>query len=184
MRHAKSNQRLSLPSEHRQSLVHGLVKDLVVYGQIQTTFARAKVAQRLADRLVTLGKEGSVHSRRQAFRVLQDRTLVKQLFAEIAPRYGDVSGGYTRVLRLGLRRGDGAQRAMLSLSRLPAGQPSMPTGTKAPETAPQAPAAPKHPQPTKAEEAEKPKTLFENLRSIWTRKKKGSVGSSHADRAR
>ena len=184
MRHAKSNQRLSLPSEHRQSLVHGLVKALVVHGQIRTTYARAKVAQRLADRLVTLGKDGSVHSRRRAFRVLQDRTLVKQLFAEIAPRFSNVSGGYTRVLRLGLRRGDGAQNAVLALSRLPVGQPSLPTAAKPTETAPQAPTAPKRPQPQKTEDAEKPKTLFENLRNIWTRKKKGSPGSSHADRPR
>ena len=184
MRHAKSNQRLSLPSEHRQSLVHGLVKDLVVYGQIQTTFARAKAAQRLADRLVTLGKEGSVHSRRQAFRVLQDRGLVKQLFAEIAPRYGDIAGGYTRVLRLGLRRGDGAQKAVLALSRLPAGQPSVTTAPKSAEPVPQAPSSPKRSQPQQTEETEKPKTFFENLRNIWTRKKKGSPGSSHADRPR
>ena len=177
MRHAKSNQRLSLPSEHRQSVVHGLLKDLVVYGQIQTTFARAKVAQRLADRLVTLGKEGSVHSRRQAFRVLQNRTLVKQLFTEIAPRYGDVAGGYTRVLRLGLRRGDGAQKAVLALSRLPAGQPSVTAAPKSAEPGPRAPSTPKRPQPQKTEETEKPKTFFENLRHIWTRKKKGGASS-------
>ena len=175
MRHAKANQRLSLPSEHRASLVHGLVKDLVAYGQIRTTFARAKVAQRLADRLVTLGKEGSVHSRRQAFRVLQNRTLVKQLFAEIAPRYGDVSGGYTRVLRLGLRRGDGAQKAVLALSRLPAAQPAAPAAPKPAEPEPKAPASPKKPQAQKADDAEKPKTLFDNLRNIWTRKKRGQA---------
>ena len=184
MRHAKSNQRLSLPSEHRQAVVHNLVKDLVVHGQIQTTLARAKVAQRLADRLVTLGKDGSVHSRRQAFRVLQDRTLVKQLFAEIAPRYGDIAGGYTRVLRLGLRRGDGAQKAVLALSRLPAAQPAAPAAPKSSEPSPQAPAAPKRPQPQKTEAAEKPKTIFENLRNMWTRKKKGSAGSLHDDRPR
>ncbi len=184
MRHAKSNQRLSLPSEHRQSLVHGLVKDLVAYGQIQTTYARAKVAQRLADRLVTLGKEGSVHSRRQAFRVLQNRTLVKQLFAEIAPRYGDISGGYTRVLRLGLRRGDGAQKAVLALSRAPVGQPSVPPAPKPTEEAPHAPGARQRPPSKKTEEAKTPKTFFENLRNIWTRKKKGSAGSLHDDRPR
>ena len=175
MRHAKANQRLSLPSEHRASLVHGLVKDLVVHGQIRTTFARAKVAQRLADRLVTLGKEGSVHSRRQAFRVLQNRTLVKRLFAEIAPRYGDVSGGYTRVLRLGLRRGDGAQKAVLALSRLPEAQPAAPTTPKPAEPETKTPAAPKRPQPQKAEDTEKPKTFFDNLRNLWTRKKKGQA---------
>ena len=175
MRHGKRNQRLSRPSEHRQSLVNSLVKGLVHHGQIRTTLARAKEAQRLADRLVTLGKEGSIHSRRRAFRVLQNRTLVKRLFAEIAPRYLDVAGGYTRVTRLGLRPGDGAQEALLALSRLPAPQPAVTPGAK-PAPAPQ-PAAPKRPQPKpqKAEEGEKPKGFFEGLRNIWTRKKKGSA---------
>ena len=172
MRHAKRNQRLSLPSERRAAVVNGLVKHLVIHGQIRTTYARAKEAQRLADRLVTLGKEGSIHARRRAFRILQNRSLVKQLFAEIAPRYVDISGGYTRVMRLSLRRGDGAQEALLALSRLPVAQPSIPTGPK-PARAPETPAAPKRPRPQQAEEApEKPKSFFEGLRSIWTRKKK------------
>ena len=168
MRHARRSQRLSLPSDQRQAVVNRLVCNLVVHGQIRTTFARAKEAQRLADRLVTLGKEGSVHSRRRAFRILQDLSLVKQLFAEIAPRYVDISGGYTRVTRLALRRGDGAQLALLALSRQPLPQPAVPSGPK-PAQAPQ-------PAP-KAEEPEKPKGFFEGLRSIWTRKKKGSAAS-------
>ena len=177
MRHAMQSQRLSLPSDRRGAVVHSLVRNLVVHGQIRTTYARAKEAQRLADRLVTLGKEGSVHARRRAFRILQDRTLVKQLFAEIAPRYVDISGGYTRVMRLGLRRGDGAQIALLALSRLPASQPAVSTGPK-PAQAPQGPAAPKR-QPAKdaEQEGEKPKGLLEGLRSLWTRKKKGSLAS-------
>ena len=176
MRHAKRNQRLSVPGDRRQALVNGLVKNLVVRGQIRTTYAKAKEAQRLADRLVTLGKEGSIHSRRRAFRILQDRTLVKQLFAEIAPRFVDVSGGYTRVMRLSVRQGDGAQQALLALSRTPVGQPAAPSGAK-PVDAPHAPTAPKRPQPQKAEEAAKPKGFFEGLRNIWTRKKKGSAVS-------
>src|SRR3989338_3490335 len=109
MRHAKNNQRLSRPSEHREAMVHSLVKSLVTHGQLRTTHARARVAQRLADRLVTLGKDDSVHARRRAFRVLQNRDLVKRLFADIAPRFLDVSGGYTRVVRLSSRLGGNAQ---------------------------------------------------------------------------
>ncbi len=171
MRHGKRNQRLSRPTDHRQALVNSLVKGLFDHGEIHTTLARAKEAQRLAERLITLGKEGSVHSRRQAFRVLQDRTLVKRLFGDIAPKFVDVPGGYTRVLRLALRRGDGAQQALLALSRLPAVQPAVAEAPK-PSHAPK-PAAPTRPQPEKqkAEEAEKPKSFFEGLRSIWTRKK-------------
>jgi len=177
MRHATRSQRLSLPSDQRDALLHALVRNLVIHGQIRTTRSRAKEAQRLADRLVTLGKEGSVHARRQAFRILQDRTLVKKLFAEIAPRYGQVSGGYTRVMRLSLRRGDGAQQALLALSRLPAAQPARPTGPR-PVQPPQAPAAPKRQPVQPAEEAKKkPRGLFEGLRHIWTRQKKGGAGS-------
>ena len=168
MRHAKRNQRLSRPSEHRQALLNGLVKGLVVHDQVRTTHARAKEAQRLADRLVTLGKEGSVHSRRQAFRTLQDRTLVKRLFAEIAPRFMDVPGGYTRVVRMAYRRGDGAQRALLAFSRLPAIQPAAQKSAQPSK----APSGPQQPQPAKAQEPEKPKGFLEGLRSLWTRKKK------------
>ncbi|MBI2104602.1 MAG: 50S ribosomal protein L17 [Candidatus Omnitrophica bacterium] len=176
MRHATRTQRLSLPSEHRAAVLHGLVRELVIHGQIRTTYARAKEAQRLADRLVTLGKAGDVPARRRAFRVLQDRALVKQLFGEIAPRYVDLSGGYTRVLRLSIRRGDGAQRALLAFSRLPAGVPAAPPGAK-PAQPPQAPAAPTRQPAQPAGEAKKSKGLFEGLRHIWTRKKKGAAAS-------
>lgn len=176
MRHATRTQRLSRPTAHRDALLHNLVKGLILHRQIRTTYARAKEAQRMADRLVTLGKEGSIHARRRAFQVLQDRTLVKQLFSDIAPMFGDTAGGYTRVARLSTRPGDGAELAILAFSRLPAGQPALPTGPKPPH-APQVPAGPGRPQPEPARAAEKPKKFFEGLRSLWTRKKKGSVAS-------
>ena len=170
MRHAKRNQRLSRPSDGRQALLNSLVKALVRHERIQTTHARAKETQRLADRLVTLGKEGSVHARRSAFRILQDRTLVKRLFAEIAPRFGDVSGGYTRVVRLAFRRGDGAMQALLAFSRLPALQPAAGAGPRPAQAPKKRPA----PSPTEAEEtppSHRPKSLFEGLRALWRRKK-------------
>ncbi len=148
------------------------MRALILHGRIQTTFARAKEAQRVADRLVTMGKDGSIHARRRAFRVLQDRTLVKQLFGDIAPRFVDVGGGYTRVTRLTFRRGDGAQQAVLAFSRLPALQPAIPAGPKPARAPTKAPAAP---QAKKAEAPEKPKGFFEGLRTLWTRKKKGSA---------
>ena len=171
MRHATRNQRLSRPSEQREALLHGLLKSLVAHGQIQTTLARAKETQRLADRLVTLGKEGSIHSRRRAFRVLQDRTLVQRLFTAIAPRFVDVPGGYTRVSRLSWRRGDGAQQALLAFSRLPAAQPAVTTASK-PAPTPKSPSALPRPQPEKAEEPKERKGFFEGLRGLWPRKKK------------
>ena len=169
MRHARRNQRLSRPSEHRGALLNSLVKSLVEHGSITTTLARAKEAQRLADRLVSFGKDGSIHSRRQAFRVLQDRTLVKQLFAEIAPRFVDVPGGYTRVVRTSIRRGDGAQRALLAFSRLPALQPAQ--GSK-PAGAPKVSPEPTRPAQEQSEASKKkPKGLLEGLRNLWGRKK-------------
>lgn len=176
MRHATRSQRLSRSSDQREALVDGLVQNLILHGQIMTTHARAKEAQRLADRLVSLGKEGSIASRRRAFRVLQDRTLVKRLFADIAPRFVDTPSGYTRVLRLAVRRGDGAQRSLLAFSRLPAIQPTAPAAPQ-PQPAPKAPKAPApapRPVPPKAEkEVQKPKGFLGGLRRLWTRKKPG-----------
>jgi large subunit ribosomal protein L17 len=163
-----------VPSDRREAVVNGLVRNLVLHGQIRTTYARAKEAQRLADRLVTLGKDGSVHSRRRAFRVLQNRTLVKRLFAEIAPRYVDISGGYTRVVRLATRHGDGAQTALLALSRLPT-VPAAPSKGTRPATEP-SPAAPQPPEP-KREAQEPKKGFFQSLRDRWARKKKGSAAA-------
>lgn len=161
-------------------MVHNLVKDVVLRGQIQTTYARAKEAQRLTDRLVSLGKEGSIHARRRAFRVLQDRSLVKRLFTDIAPVFGDVAGGYTRIVRVSLRRGDGAQQALLAFSRSAAGRPVLPGTT--PAQKPQAPSEPGRPQPQKTGEEEKPKGFFEGLRTLWMRKKKGRAVSSGSAR--
>ena len=169
MRHATRNERLSRPSEQKEALVNNLVKGLVLHGQIRTTLARAKETQRLADRLVTLGKDGSIHARRRAFRVLQDRELVGQLFTDIAPRFGDVAGGYTRVMRLSLRRGDGAQRALLAFSRLPALTPAAPKAKTS--EAPKAPVTPSAKAEPPAKAAEKPKGLLEGLRGLWKRKK-------------
>ena len=173
MRHGKRSQRLSRLSEQRGALLDGLVRHLILHGQITTTHARAKEAQRLADRLVGWGKEGSIASRRRAFRVLQDRTLVKQLFTDIASRFVDLPSGYTRVMRLSTRRGDGAQASLLAFSRLPAAQPSTAATPKA-AAQPKAPSTPKRAEPEKAKPtAEKPKGFFEGLRKLWTRKQQG-----------
>ena len=172
MRHGQRSQRLSRPSDQRQALVQGLVKSLLLHGELETTLARAREAQRLADRLITLGKAGSIHARRRAFRVLQNRTLVKQLFGDIAPRFIDVAGGYTRVTRLSLRRGDGAQQALLAFTRLPAVPPTQAAPSKASPPA-GGPSAPARPAAAPAE-AEKPKGFFEGLRQLW-RRKKGNV---------
>lgn len=182
MRHAKRNQRLSRPSAHREAIVHNLVKGLLAHGRIRTTYARAKEAQRLADRLVSFGKDGSIHARRRAFRILQDRTLVRRLFADVAPAYIDAPGGYTRVMRLAFRRGDGAQQALLEFTRLPAEAPTTPPKGKAkPPTAPAVPESGRAPSPTGEGKPPKPKKFLEGLRDLF-RRKKGAPGDGHAHR--
>ncbi|MBI4598318.1 MAG: 50S ribosomal protein L17 [Candidatus Omnitrophica bacterium] len=172
MRHGKRNQRLSKPTDQREALIHGMMQGLIIHRRVKTTYARAKEAQRLADRLVTWGKEGSVHSRRLAFRILQNRTLVKHLFADIAPVFVDVQGGYTRVTRLNFRRGDGAQEAVLTFS-LDAALHQTAPAPKTSAAAVVAPAAGQAPASPAEQETEKPKGFLEGLRGLWTRKKKG-----------
>lgn len=170
MRHARRHDQLSRPFEPRQALICNMATSLVKYGRVRTTLTKAKAMQRVADRLVTLGKEGSVHSRRQAFRILKDRDIVKQLFGDIAPRFLDVHGGYTRVLKLDNRRGDAAPTALLEFTRLPVEAPKAPPKGKAkPPAPPKAPEASKAEAP-KTEEGAKPKKFLEGLRSLFKRK--------------
>lgn len=108
MRHQKSGRKLNRSSAHRTALFRNLVSALIRYERIRTTDAKAKELRGLADRMVTLGKQGTLHARRRAFDRLRDRRAVQKLFAEIAPRFADRPGGYTRVVKLGLRPGDSA----------------------------------------------------------------------------
>ena len=173
MRHAKRPGSLSRRSEHNQATLDAMAQNILRHGRIHTTFVKAKRAQPVVDRLITLGKEGSIHSRRQAFRVLQDRGLVKLLFAEIAPRYLDCRGGYTRVLRLNNRLGDGAMTAMFELTRLPAEAPkAAPKAQAEKATKPGQPAA--KPEAKPEEQPQKPKKFFEGLRDLFGKKKGGA----------
>jgi large subunit ribosomal protein L17 len=94
-------------------MLHNLVKSLIEHGRINTTLARAKEMRSLAERCVTYAKKNDVHNRRLAYKVLQDRDLVKRLFEDIAPNYATRNGGYTRVLKAGNRRGDNAPMAII-----------------------------------------------------------------------
>ena len=108
MRHLKSGRKLNRTAAHRKALQRNMLKALLVQEQVQTTDAKAKELRRWADRLVTLGKKNSVHARRLAFSYLGSRKLVQRLFDDVAPRFQDRAGGYTRVLKIGQRRGDAA----------------------------------------------------------------------------
>lgn len=89
--------------------------DLLRFEKVQTTEAKAKEVRGMAEKIITLGKDGSLHARRQALRFVNDPDVVKKVFDELAPRYADRHGGYTRIVKLGPRRGDGAEVARLEL---------------------------------------------------------------------
>ena len=107
--------KLGRPSAHRKSMLRNLVTDLFREGRIQTTDCRAKEARREAEKLITLAKRGDLHARRQALAYVFDETVVTKLFEEIAPKYEDRNGGYTRIIKIGPRRGDAAEMAIIRL---------------------------------------------------------------------
>ncbi|MDP8216053.1 MAG: 50S ribosomal protein L17 [Candidatus Kaelpia imicola] len=118
MRHRKKIILLSKPADQRKALIKSLAISLIKNESIKTTYKRAKAASRYIDKLVTLGKRGDIHSRREVYKLLQDRSLVKKLFDDIAPRFKDISGGYTRVLKADNRRGDNALMAILEFTKI------------------------------------------------------------------
>ncbi len=107
--------KLGRTSDHRDHMLRNLTTSVLETGRITTTVTRAKEAQRMTDKMITLGKRGDLHAKRQANAYLYDAKLVQTLFNEIAPKYENRNGGYTRVLKLGQRRGDGAEMAILEL---------------------------------------------------------------------
>lgn len=113
MRHRKGIHKLGRTSAHRQAMMRNLAAALVEHERVETTLPKAKAMRGFVERLVTLGKRGDLHARRVAARDLPDRELLRKLFAELASRYESRPGGYTRVLKLGRRRGDQAERALI-----------------------------------------------------------------------
>ena len=107
--------KLGRDSAHRKAMLRNLVTDLLREGRIQTTEHRAKEARRQAEKMITLGKRGDLHARRQAMAYIFDESVVNKLFEEIAPKYADRQGGYTRILKLGPRQGDAAEAVFLEL---------------------------------------------------------------------
>ena len=107
--------KLGVKSAHRKSMLRNLVTDLFRYGRIQTTDCRAKEARREAEKMITLAKKGDLHARRQALAYIKDEDVVSKLFDEIAPKYEERHGGYTRILKLGPRQGDVAESVFLEL---------------------------------------------------------------------
>jgi large subunit ribosomal protein L17 len=187
MRHANTGRKLGRSSSHRRSLMRNLATSLLTHGRIRTTFIKAKELQRVADRLVTLGKRGDLHARRQAATEVFNDAVVHRLFTEIAPWYKERRGGYTRVLKLEPRPGDNAPMAFVEfVDRKELGDLKRPVpqkkkfkkhaeGTKpeakapkAPKAAPAAKTAPKEAKPAGKPKAEAKKSAV---------KKEGNKGA-------
>jgi large subunit ribosomal protein L17 len=113
MRHQVKGRKLGRSPAHRKALFRNQLSSLVKEERIRTTLEKAKELRPLVEKAVTQGKRGTIHARRQVNRVISDRDLVKKLFDEIAPRYHERPGGYTRIIKLGPRKGDGAEMAYL-----------------------------------------------------------------------
>ena len=115
MRHQRSGRKLGRDHAHRKALYANLVGSLVEHGRIMTTVAKAKEVRPIAEQMITLARRGDVHARRQAMSKLRSQEIVHQLFADVAPRFADRPGGYTRIVKLGTRQGDAAEMAYLEL---------------------------------------------------------------------
>ena len=115
MRHQRSGKKLGRDSAHRKALFANLTSSLIEHGRIRTTETKAKAVRPIAEKMITLGREGSIHARRQALAYLRTQETVHKLFSEVAPRFKDRPGGYTRIVKLGPRWGDSAEMAYLEL---------------------------------------------------------------------
>lgn len=116
MRHLNQGRKLNRTSAHRKALFRNMLLALIRHGRIRTTDAKAKELRRVADRMVTLGKRGDLAAKRRAYAFIQSHTVVKRLFDEIAPRFKDRNGGYTRVVKFGWRRGDAAPLSIIEFT--------------------------------------------------------------------
>lgn len=115
MRHRKKGRQLSRTASHKKATMRNMATALFRHERIETTTAKAKELRPYAERLITLARRGDVHARRQAASKIQDREVLGKLFDEIAPRYSERPGGYTRVLKLGARKGDAAEMSLIEL---------------------------------------------------------------------
>jgi len=115
MRHSKAGRRLGRKTSHREAMFRNMVTSLLDHGKITTTDAKAKEIRVVAERMITLGKRGDLHSMRMAASVIREKTVVSKLFSTIAPRYKERLGGYTRIIKLGIRQGDAAPVSLIEL---------------------------------------------------------------------
>jgi large subunit ribosomal protein L17 len=115
LRHARTGKKLGRDSAHRKALYSNLTGALIEHGRIKTTVTKAKAVKPIAERMITLGRRGDLHARRQAVAFLRSKDVVHKLFAEVAPRFAERPGGYSRIVKLGPRAGDAAEMVYLEL---------------------------------------------------------------------
>lgn len=115
MRHRIAGRKLGRTSSHRIAMLRNMVSSLLIHERIRTTEAKAKELRRVAERMITLGKRGDLHARRQAAAVVRGRQATRKLFTDLADRYREIRGGYTKTVKLGRRRGDGAMLSLVEL---------------------------------------------------------------------
>jgi large subunit ribosomal protein L17 len=115
MRHRNAGFKLGRNTSHRRALLRNLVTSVIIEDRVETTVAKAKAVRPLVEKMITLGKKGDLHSRRQALAFLMTDDSVTRLFETVAPRYGDRNGGYLRIVKTGFQKGDGAEKAFIEL---------------------------------------------------------------------
>jgi len=115
MRHRNAGYKLGRNTSHRRALLRNLVTSVIERDRVETTLTKAKAVRPLVEKMITLGKKGDLHARRQALAFLMTDAAVERLFDTVAPRYGDRNGGYLRIVRTGFQRGDGAEKAFIEL---------------------------------------------------------------------
>jgi large subunit ribosomal protein L17 len=116
MRHLKANKKLGMDSSHRKAVLRNMVTSLIEHERIKTTDTRAKELRRIAEKMVTLGKRGDLHALRQTMEVIRVKSVATKLFEDIAPRYKDINGGYTRIIKIGHRHGDNAPISIIEFT--------------------------------------------------------------------
>lgn len=116
MRHGKSGRKLNRNTSHRMAMFRNMVTSLLQHERIYTTVPKAKELRRWADWMITLGKRGDLHARRQALAVIREKAVIHKVFAELGPRFQNRPGGYTRIIKVGYRRGDAAPMCILELT--------------------------------------------------------------------
>lgn len=175
MRHRKQGRKLGRTLSHRHAMFANMASSLIIHDRIETTLPKAKEIRRLAERIVTLGKRGTVPARRRAIALIRDKKAVSRAFDELAKRFADRKGGYTRIMKLGCRRGDAAPMAIIEYIR---GEHEAPVhaekkGKAKKEKAPAKKAAPKTEEKKAQKKARKP--AAKKAKAEKTDKKKGQA---------